>query len=342
MEKLNPHQNVKMADIAQAAGVSLATVGRVLHKSGYVSPENREKIERLIQDLGYVPNKMAQGLKNRQSKLIGHLMVFNPNMLFAKISLAVNQAALEQGFHVLSMTGHRDLHEEEAQVNELLGHQVDGVIITSNGHIPRTLVQKLVELNIPVVMIERTYDLPHVDCIRVDDLSGAAEAVHHLIANGHQRIGFIGMQVFQEVEELRYQGYRQALQQAGLESADQYICFMPEYSVEAGYQAMETLFQLDQPPTAVFATSDLFACGVLQSLYQHGKRVPEDMSLVGYDDTLSTLLAPPVTSVGLSLEEIGENAIALLLQRMTAMDTPANVVTIKTVLIERQSVHSII
>ncbi|HNB51006.1 MAG TPA: LacI family DNA-binding transcriptional regulator [Anaerolineales bacterium] len=341
MKTLPPHPTVKMADIAQAAGVSLATVGRVLHKSGYVSPENREKIERLIQDLGYVPNKMAQGLKNRQSKLIGHLMVFNPNMLFAKISLAVNQAALAQGFHVLSMTGHRDLQEEEAQVNELLGHQVDGVIITSNGHIPRALIQKLVELNIPVVMVERTYDLPQVDRIRVDDLSGAEEAVQHLIAHGHQRIGFIGMENFHEVEELRYQGYCQALARAGVESVAQYICLMPEYSVEAGAQAMETLLKLAEPPTAVFTTSDLFACGVLQALYQHGKRVPEDLSLVGYDDTLSTLLAPPVTSVGLSLEEIGENAIALLLQRMTAMDSPANVVTIKTVLIERQSVRSI-
>lgn len=329
-----------MSDIAAAAGVSLATVGRVLHKNGYVSEENREKIERLIQELGYVPNKIAQGLKNRQSKLIGHLVVFNPNMLFAKISLAVTQSALQHGFHVLTMTGHQNLDEEEAQINELIGHRVDGVIITSNVHIPKTLIQKLVDLEIPVVMIERTYDLPHVDCIRVDDLNGSFEAVDHIIAKGHRRIGFIGMQLFHEVEKLRYQGYCDALRNAGMEISDDYICFMPDYSVENGFRAMETLMKTNQfPPTAVFATSDLFTCGVMQYLHQQGKRVPEDLSLVGYDDTLSTLLAPPITSVGLSLDEIGSHAIELLLRRMQDYQAPSSIVPIKTVLIDRQSVR---
>ena len=330
-----------MSDIAKAAGVSLATVGRVLHKRGYVSAENREKIERLVQESGYVPNKMAQGLKNRQSKLIGHLVVFNPNMLFAKISLAVSSAALEQGFHVLTMTGHQNLNEEEAQLNELIGHRVDGVIITSNARIPKTLIQKLVDLKIPVVMIERTYDLPRVDCIRVDDLAGSFEAVQHLIKHGQRRIGFIGMQLFHEVERLRYQGYCEALRSAGIELVDEYICFMPEYSVEAGYRAMQALMKLEQPPGSVFATSDLFICGVMQSLYQQGKRVPDDLSLVGYDDTLSTLLAPPITSVGLSLDEIGKQAIELLLERMQDIQAPSRMVTIKTVLIKRDSVSSI-
>jgi LacI family transcriptional regulator len=340
MQKMSTSNDVKMSDIAKAADVSLATVGRVLHKRGYVSAENREKIERLIQELGYVPNKMAQGLKNRQSKLIGHLVVFNPNMLFAKISLAVTNSALEHGFHVLTMTAHPDMHEEEAQVNELIGHRVDGVIITSNLHIPKILIQKLVDLKIPVVMVERTYDLAHVDCVRVDDLSGSFKAVRHIIAKGHRRIGFIGMQLSHPVESLRYQGYCEALQNTGIEKADQYICFMPEYSVEAGYKAIEALMKLGCPPTAVFATSDLFICGVLQYLYQHGKRVPDDLSLVGYDDTLSTLLAPPITSVGLSHAEIGKQAIDLLLQRMDDIQAPSRTVSIPTLLIDRQSVRS--
>lgn len=342
MKTLTKSNNVKMSDIAKAAGVSLATVGRVLHKSGYVSEENREKIERLIQELGYVPNKMAQGLKNSQSRLIGHLVVFNPNMLFAKISLAVNKVALEHGFHVLTMTGHQNMDEEEAQINELIGHRVNGVIISSNVRIPQALVQKLVDLKIPVVMIERTYAMSQVDCIRVDDLNGSLEAVQHLIEHGHRRIGFIGMQLFHEVERLRYRGYGAALSKAGIEISDEYICLMPEYSVEAGYQAMEALTKLAQPPTAVFATSDLFICGVMQSLHRQGKRVPEDVSLVGYDDTLSTLLAPPITSVGLSLDDIGKHAIELLLHRMSEVQSPARIVTIKTILIDRQSVSTLI
>ena len=327
-----------MSDIARAAGVSLATVGRVLHKSGYVSEESREKIECLIQELGYVPNKMAQGLKNRQSRLIGHLMVFNPNMLYAKISLAVNKLALEHGFQVLTMTAHPNLHEEEAQINEMIGHRVDGVIITSNTFIPAGLIHRLVNLKIPVVMVERTLHLPQVDCIRVDDLSGALAAVRHIIGHGHSRIGFIGMQSAHEVEHLRHQGYCNALQEAGLALNDEYIRLMPAYTVQAGYEAMASLMNLPTPPGAIFATSDLFICGALQYLYQIGKKVPADVSLVGYDDTLSTMLAPPITSVGLSLEEIGESAVKLLLERMEDFKAPAKNITIHTVLIDRQSV----
>lgn len=329
-----------MADIARAAGVSLATVGRVLHKSGYVSAENRARIERLIQEAGYVPNKIAQGLKSRHSNLIGHLVVFNPNMLFAKISLAVNTSALEHGFHVLTMTSHQQLNEEEAQVQELIGHRVDGVIITSNVRISKALIQKLVGLKIPVVMIERTYALPHVDRIRVDDRQGSSEAVQHIIAKGHRRIGFIGMQLAHEVERLRYQGYCDALKRAGLALAEDLTCFVPEYSVEAGREAMDAFSGLAQPPTAVFATSDLFTCGVMQSLNQQGKRVPEDLSLVGYDDTLSSMLAPPITSIGLSLDAIGQHAIDLILRRMDNPQASARSVKVKTVLIDRGSVRS--
>ncbi len=333
-------KNVRMADIAEAAGVSLATVGRVLHKRGYVSAANRARIERLIQTAGYVPDKLAQGLKNRESKLIGHLVVFNPNMLFAKISLAVNTAALAQGFQVLTMTGHPNLDEEEAQVRELIGHRVDGVIITSNTRISKALIRKLVGLKIPVVMIERTFDLPQVDRIRVDDRRGAADAVRHIIARGHRRIGFVGMALIHDVEKLRYRGYCDALRDAGLALDQACTCFVPEYSVAAGYQAMEALSKLADPPTAVFATSDLFVCGVLQALHQQGKRVPEDLALVGYDDTLSALLAPPITSVGLSLEAIGQHAIALILRRLADRKAPARTVRVNTVLIDRQSVDT--
>ena len=341
MKKNHKSSDIKMADIAKAAGVSLATVGRVLHKNGYVSKENREKIEGLIQEYGYVPNKIAQGLKNNKSKLIGHLVIFSPNMLFAKISLAVNKAALERGFHVITMSGHRDLNEEEAQINELIGYRVGGVIVTSNVHIPNTLIQKLVDLKIPVVLIERTYEMAHVDCIKIDDLAGSFDAVRHIINEGHERVGFIGMDLFHEVEKLRYQGYCDALNNAGIKQTEKYINFMPEYSVNAGYQATKKLLELDTPPTAIFSTSDLFVCGVLQYLHEKGKRVPQDLSLVGYDDTLSTLLAPPITSVALSLDDIGSQAFKLLLERSADFEAPSRTVKINTVLINRNSVGRI-
>lgn len=326
-----------MVDVAKAAGVSLATVGRVLHGTGYVGAETRKTIEQIIERSGYVPNKIAQGLKSRQSKLIGHLVVFNPNMLFAKISLAVNTAAMDQGLHVLTMTSHPGLDEDEALINELIGHRVAGVIITSNTHAPKTAIQRLVDRHIPVVMIERTLGVPRVDRIRVDDLGGSRAAVTHILEHGHRRIAFVGMHPFHEVEKLRLQGYREVLQGAKLPSED-YVRLTPEYSAEAGCQAMDSLLALPHPPTAVFATSDLLVCGILQSLHAHGRRVPDDVSVVGYDDTLAAFLTPPITSVGLSLEDVGRQALDLLVRRGQTPEAPAQAIKLSTLLVDRHSV----
>ena len=336
--------STKITDIAKAAGVSHATVARVIHKKGYVSEENRKKIEQLIQEMGYVPNKMAQSLKSAQSHLIGHLTVFNPNMLYAKISYAVNRSAEQQGFHVLTMTGHPQLNEEEAQVNELIGRRVDGIIITSNVFIAPELIQKFVAANIPVVMVERALGIPYVDCIRIDDLTGSYGAVQHILSHGHRRIGFIGTQPvmpIHDVEHHRYQGYLNACSDASVDVSDELVCLMEEYSAEAGYQAAKRLMRLEDPPSAVFATSDLFVAGVLQYLQKVDKKVPKDISLVGYDDTLSSLLAPPITSVALSHEKIGEHAIRFLLQRMADRKAPAQSTKIETVFIDRHSVQGI-
>lgn len=326
-----------MVDVAKAAGVSLATVGRVLHGTGYVGTETRKKIERIIEQTGYVPNKIAQGLKSRQSKLIGHLVVFNPNMLFAKISLAVNTAAMDQGLHVLTMTSHPGLQEDEALINELIGHRVAGVIITSNTQVPKGAIQRLVDRNIPVVMIERTLSLPRVDRIRVDDLAGARAAVTHLLEHGHRRIAFVGRELAHEVEKLRLQGYRDALASAKLPS-EEYVRLSAQYSTESGRLAMASLLALPHPPTAVFATSDLLVCGILQALHEHGRRVPEDVSVVGYDDTLAAFLTPPITSIGLSLEDVGRQALDLLVRRGEAPDAPAQTIKLSTVLVDRHSV----
>lgn len=337
-------KNIKITDIAKAAGVSHATVARVIHKNGYVSEENRVKIEQLIQDMGYIPNRAAQSLKGSPSHLLGHLTVFNPNMLFTKISYAVNQAAAQQGFHVLTMSSHPRMNEEEAQINELIGRRVDGVIITSNVFISRELIQRLTALSIPVVMIERTLELPYVERIQVDDLRGSQQAVQHIIAKGHRRIGFVGRQAIlphSDVENMRYQGYLQTCHDSNLELTEDYIRLTHKYSVEAGFQAAEALMSLTTAPSAIFATSDIFIAGVLQCFQKRGIRVPEDVSLVGYDDTLSSLLAPPITSVGLSHEKIGEQAIHLIMRRMDDWNAPAQSVMIETVLIDRLSVKQI-
>ena len=333
--------NTKMVDIARMAGVSLATVGRVIHQNGYVSEDKRKEIELIIEETGYVPNKIAQGLKSSQSKLIGHMTVFNPNMLYEQISSSINKKAHENGYNVLTLTSHKEPEEDRKQVEELMGRQVDGVIITSNPFIPVSLIEKFVTAKIPVVMIERVQKLPGVDCIVVDDFNGAYEAVSHIIKMGHKNIGFIGMKNWHEVEKLRYQGYSKALENAGLKQHKSLTYFTQDYDVNQGKLAAQSLFNGEIVPTALFVTSDILACGVAQFCYEKGINIPKDLSLVGYDNTLSVLLAPPITSMGLPSEEIGEQALQLLARRMADFKLPSKSVLVRPILINRKTVQRV-
>lgn len=330
--------NVKMIDIAKAANVSLATVGRVIHNNGYVAEDKRKEIEQIIKDKGYIPNKMAQALKNSHSRLLGHMTLFNKNMLYEQISTAVDNAASRHGYHVMTLASHFNQGEEAKQIDELIAQRVEGVIITSNSLIDQELITKLVDVKIPVVMIERALNIPYVDRILVEDIGGVYNAVKHILEKGHQKIGFIGRYPEHEVEINRYQGYCKAVNDYGLPILPEYVQLKPDYSILCGYEATKTLMEGSNPPTAIFTTSDIFACGVMQCLYKMNIKVPEDISIVGYDDTLATMLAPAIDSVGLPYEEIGDWAIKLLLSRMENENIAAQTVTVNTNYIDRNTV----
>lgn len=331
--------NVKMTDIAKAANVSIATVGRVIHNNGYVAEDTRKEIEQLIKDMGYVPNKMAQALKRSQSKLIGHMTLFNKNMLFEQISKAVDTAAINHDYHVMTLVSHFNQGEEAKQIDELIGHRVEGMIITSNGMIESKHITKLIENKIPVVMIERALDMPYVDRILVDDMEGSYNAVTHILKKGHRRVGFIGRYPDHEVELNRYNGFCKAISDYGLPILPEFIQLKQDYSILSGYQSTKELMEKENPPTAIFMTSDIYACGVMQYLYEKNIRVPDDISIVGYDNTLASMLAPAISSVGLPYREIGDEAIRLLLSRMENEKAPAEILMIHTKLIDRKTVR---
>jgi len=330
--------NVKMIDIAKTANVSIATVGRVIHNNGYVAEDKRKEIEQIIKDTRYIPNKMAQALKYSRSKLIGHMTLFSQNMLYEQISSAVDKAASNQGYHVMTLASNYNQGEEAKQIDELIAQRVEGLIITSNVMINRELITKLVDNKIPVVMIERAINMPNVDCILVDDMEGVYGAVTHILEKGHRRIGFIGRNPEHEVEFNRYKGYCKAINDYGIPTLPEFIQLVPDYSILLGHQATEALMEEANPPTAIFTTSDIYACGVMQCLYEKNIRVPDDISIVGYDNTLAAMLSPAISSVGLPYQEIGDWAIKLLQARMENEKEPAQSVMINTRFIDRKTV----
>lgn len=327
--------NPKMADVARLAGVSLATVGRAIHKNGYVSEENRKRVEEAVRKLGYVPNTLAQGLKGGV-QMVGHILQFSPNMLFAQISRAVDEACTRQGYSVLSFTKYGLPGEDERIVTEFIGRRMQGAIITSIGQFAPALVKKLQRAGIPVVWIERAPE--NCDRVLLDDRNGTYSAVSSMAAAGHKEIAYIGLDGGQQVEALRLQGYREALRAHGLPRRPELEKFTPDYHPPSGCRAMAELWEKGPRPTAVFGAADTLVSGAMQYLYQAGVKVPTDISLMGYDNTVSAILAPPVNSVGIHAREMGEKAVELLLRRRAGPESGPSTLWVGTELIDRGTV----
>ena len=330
--------NIKMTDVAAAAGVSIATVGRVLHKNGYVSEEARVRVEKAVMELGYVPNRMARALKQQKGGVIGSLVVFNRNTLYQKINSSIIDAAERHGYKLLTIEGRQDVREEEDLVDQFIGMQVEGLVVTSNRFVPPMLFDRLHRLKIPVVMVERTQDHRYVDNLAVRDTQGAYLPVAQMIRKGHRRIGLIAVEREDNVEWERFAGYIRALEEAGIQRDDDLIHLYPQYTIESGDEGMEKLLALKEPPTAVFCTADTLAAEAMQLLHSKSLHVPGDMSIAGYDNVLATELSPPINSVDLALEDIGETVLRLLKRRMKDSEAEPVTESIDTIYVDRGTV----
>lgn len=330
--------NVKMTDIAKAAGVSIATVGRVIHNNGYVSEEARVRVEQAVTQLGYVPNRMARALKQKKSRIIGSLVIYNRNDLYQKINQSVITQAEQRGYRILTMEGRQQQRDEEAIIDQFIGMQVDGIVLTSNRFVKKETFARLHQLGIPVVAVERTYQLPFVDNLEVRDFEGAKGAVVNMLRHGHHRVGLIAVARPDAVEQKRRAGYEDALRDFGFAPEDCLMQMVPEYRIGLGYGAMEALLQLPQRPTAVFCTADTLAAGAMQCLYAQRLRVPEDMSIVGYDNVHAAYVSPPIDSVDLAVADIGEKVMTMLEQRMEDLTCGEKLSYLDTVYIDRGTV----
>lgn len=325
-----------MSDVAKAAKVSITTVGRVIHNNGFVSDDVRARVEKAIQELEYIPNRMARALKQQKSGIIGSLVVYNQNNLYQRINSSVIKAVENNGYKLITMEGRHNSNDEGDLIDQFIGMQVDGLVITSNGSITSEMFDRLHSQKIPVVAIERTYDYPYIDGLVVKDFEGAYSAVKSCINHGHRRIALISSRLEQSVEKERYRGYTSALADNGIELDTKLIYLASGYSLEEGCTAMKKLLAVS--PTAVFCTADTFAAGAMQVLYQCGKKIPDDISIIGYDNVLSAQLAPPINSVDLAIKDIGETVLSMLKRRMADINAPSVSKELGTVYVDRGTV----
>jgi len=344
-------KNITLKDVARAAGVSVSTVARVIHKNGYVAGDTQRRVETALEQTGYRLNMQAQGLRKQRSSIIGHILKSTfPNPFYVQVSIGVQQYAYERDYGVFIYNIQGDPERERQGVEMFIRRRVDAIIFTTPADPVNTRLA--LDAGIPIVHVERPLSAD-VNRVVVDNYSGAVAAMEHLIALGHQHIGFIGQSPDDDpnphvhyVEEQRLAAYTDSLRAHGLPVREDLIAFGSHYHLDPrnytgdGRRLTDQLLQVVPRPTAIFATSDMLAIGTLQSLHAHGLRVPQDISVVGFDDTYAPFLAPPLTTVRLPMLELGRTAVQMLFALLEDRERErhvAHVAELTTTLIIRDS-----
>jgi LacI family transcriptional regulator len=307
---------VSLRDVAKRAGVSPMTVSRVINNAGSVKHETRERVEAIIQSMGYIPNRLAQGLISQRSGTIGLILPDVANPFFAHVLRAAEITARRAGYRLLVCNTEGDVTLERDYIHNLISHQVDGLIVAPVGDRSRAGLVPLVSRKYPLVLLDRSVAGIECDLVQGDSIGGAQRLVAHLLAIGHQRIAMIlGPDDVSTTRE-RYSGYCEALKAAGLPLESDLIV---ETTVDmpGGYRAMQQILPLDERPSAVFAVNNMTAMGAMQALREQAVSVPEHIGLVCFDDVEHlAILAPFMTVVDQPAEAFGSMAAQMVVERI--------------------------
>jgi LacI family transcriptional regulator len=297
--------------VAERAGVSPSTVSRILNGTAVVSDEKRAAVDEAIATLGFVPNPVARGLAGGRTLSIGVVTQAIDSPFYGAALRGIEQALGDAGYSPLFMSGHWRTEEEARCIDVLRSRRVDGLIVLT-GRLSDTALRSVAR-SLPVVVTGRSLKAPNLFSMDFDNREGARQATQHLIDLGHRRIAFINGDVDHPDAVERQQGYRQALEAAGLKP-DPALLLPGNFTEHSGLLAVERLLDARTRFSAVFAANDQMAFGAALGLHQRGKRVPDDVSLVGFDDVAGALyMVPPLTTVHNPIQEIGQLAAAAML-----------------------------
>ncbi|GAB4547991.1 MAG: LacI family DNA-binding transcriptional regulator [Anaerolineae bacterium] len=331
-------RSVTIIDVARESGVSYSTVSRVLSGYEFVKDETRERVLDAARRLGYVVNIGARSLAGGKSQIIGLLVPGLDNGYVGEIARGIDEELSRANYDLMLYTTHRQRGKETTYVRSITNGLTDGLLLIVP--LVTDYLKALQEQQFPYVLIDQSDPSNQSDVIDATNWQGALDATNYLIDLGHRRIGLITglMQISSAVERL--EGYKAALAARGI-AFDPALVAQGDFWQPQGYEAACELLNLANPPTAIFASNDLSAFGAMEAARERGLRIPEDISIVGFDDIpQASLIHPKLTTVRQPLDQMGSIAVRMLLERIENPSVPPRHVTLETQLIVRDSCKS--
>jgi LacI family transcriptional regulator len=329
--------SVTIKDVARLAGVSVATVSRVLNSSAPVNADTRERVLQVAKELRFAPNGAARTLSRRRAGALGVILPDLYGEFFSELLRGIDQEAQRGGHSLLVSSSHHDSRGVGAAVRAMRG-RVDGLLVMAPD-IPADALDSALPDGLPVVLLNRAPGVAAAS-VMVDNYGGAHAITRHLLALGHRRIGFIAGALDNMDSDERERGYQDAMREAGVRY-DRELCVRGDFAEEGGWRGARALLAIAEPPTAIFAANDAMAVGALSALREACVDVPARMAVVGFDDIpVARFLHPPLTSVRVGIAQLGECGASMLLHALAERsppDAPPRSVVLPTELVVRGS-----
>jgi LacI family transcriptional regulator len=329
---------VTIYDVAREAGVSMATVSRVVNHNPNVKPQTRKKVFEAIERLGYRPNAVARGLASKKTTTVGVVIPDIANANFAEVARGIEDIANMYHYNIILSNADKRKEKEIRVINTLLEKQVDGLLFMG-GVVTEEHLQAFNTSNVPIVLCATTDEKGIMPSVDIDHEGAAFDAVNKLIEEGHRSIAMVSGTLQDPANGFaRFQGYKRALEQAGLPYREDYIR-VGNYRYESGIEATQYFLELPERPTAIFAATDEMAIGVIHGLQDAGLTVPDDVSVISVDNSrIASMVRPLLTTVAQPMYDIGAVSMRLLTKLMKKETVDNNKVTLQHELIVRRSV----
>jgi LacI family transcriptional regulator len=322
--------------VAKMANVSIATVSRTINHIPTVNPKMAKRVWEVIKELNYLPNTQARALVSGRSRLLGLIVSEITNPFFPELIQGFEDVAVEHGYEILIGSTNYDPERMKSCIRRMVERKAEGVAVMTFG-IEEPLLEQLADRKVPLVFIDVGPELPGISLLRVDYHHGIRQGVQHLAALGHRDIAFVTGPLKLHSAQSRLAAFKRATQECGI-SVDPARIVEGDHTMEGGIAAAEKLLTGDQLPTAVMCSNDMTAIGVLHKAYRAGMRVPDDLSVIGFDNIhITQTTIPPLTTIQMSCYELARAAVMALRAHVEADLTPERSYPIETQLVVRES-----